>query len=171
MKLLVISDTHNSLYYAKMVIERIKDKIDGIIHLGDHDEDAIQLSREYPLIPIHYIAGNCDFGPAARTEKIIEFNKKRILITHGHKQHVKWGYDRIGYFAAENSVDAVLFGHTHIPYIDYYGHILLMNPGSLSEPRMIHTPTYGVLDISSTGIIEPAIMTIENNKNFKRLDF
>ena len=62
MKLLVISDTHGYLSNARNVIERIGDKINGVIHLGDHDEDAKELQEEFSDIPFYYIRGNNDYG-------------------------------------------------------------------------------------------------------------
>ncbi|MBM7684838.1 metallophosphoesterase family protein [Defluviitalea raffinosedens] len=169
MKLLIFSDTHHALYVAKSVIERIKDRMDMFIHLGDHDLDAVELSKEFPDIPVHYVAGNCDFGSSSPTEKIIRVGGKKILMIHGHKHNVKWGYDRISYYGEEKEVDVVLFGHTHIPLIEYSGRVLIFNPGSISQPRGTITPTFGILDIDRDGRIEPAIMTIGKDKEINRL--
>lgn len=169
MKLLILSDTHHSLHYARTVIQRIKDRMDMIVHLGDHDFDAVQLGKEFPDIPLHYVAGNCDFSSSPK-EKIIHVCGRKILLTHGHKQNVKWGYDRISYYGEEKEVDAVLFGHTHIPLIEYSGSVLLLNPGSISQPRGTITPTFGILDIDQDGRMEPAIMTLGKNGEINRLN-
>jgi putative phosphoesterase len=169
MKLLILSDTHHSLYYGKIVINRIMDKIDMIIHLGDHDFDAVQLNKDFPDIPLHYIAGNCDFGKSPK-EKTINIYNKKILLTHGHRQNVKWEYNSIKYYGQEKEVDAVLFGHTHIPFMEYYYGILIMNPGSISQPRGTISPTFGILDIDASGRIEPSIMTIGKNNEINRLN-
>ena len=71
MKLLILSDSHRNLYYARKVIERIKDRVGMVIHLGDHDEDAMLLSNEFSEIDFHYIKGNCDYNSFTESEKII----------------------------------------------------------------------------------------------------
>ncbi|WP_058486562.1 metallophosphoesterase [Defluviitalea phaphyphila] len=163
MKLLILSDSHGILSYSKKVIEKIKDKLDMIIHLGDYYEDAKELRKEINNIPLHHVAGNCDFGIDKKDEIINIYNKK-ILITHGHKYKVKWGYNRISYYGEEQGANIVLFGHTHIPIIEYYNGILFLNPGSISMPRGdILNPTFGILDIEKNGKIEAVIMSVEKN--------
>ncbi|NLK21150.1 MAG: metallophosphoesterase [Epulopiscium sp.] len=168
MKLLILSDSHGSLYYPRMVIQKLKDRIDVIIHLGDHEKDAIKLMKEFPSLLLHYVGGNCDFG-SIHKEKIIPIANKKILMTHGHRQDVKWGYDRIGYYGEEKEVDIVLFGHTHMPLIENYGEMLLFNPGSISQPRGIIYPTFGIIEIEEEGKVEPAIMAIKKDNELSRL--
>ena len=43
MKILVLSDTHSYLDNARNVLKRIGDKMDMVLHLGDHDADALEL--------------------------------------------------------------------------------------------------------------------------------
>lgn len=169
MKLLILSDSHRNLYYAKKVIERIKDRVGMVIHLGDHDEDAMLLSNEFSEIDFHYIKGNCDYNSFTESEKIITIMGKKILMVHGHKHNVKWGYDRIIYYGQEKEADIILFGHTHIPLIYYFENILLLNPGSISQPRATNLPSFGIINIEKGGFIDPAIMTINERNSIDRL--
>ncbi len=167
MKLLVISDTHGSLDHAAGVIAAIKDKISAIIHLGDHDRDAQKIQDWYPKIPVHCVAGNCDFGSQSPKEQVLTFVHKKIWITHGHNHHVKWGYDTISYAGSEKGVDAVLFGHTHTPLLIQIGSMILMNPGSISNPRGTPNPTYGMIDINDQGNMGFSIVSVQPNDLYK----
>ncbi len=169
MRLLILSDSHNHLYYARKVIEKLKDRIDLVIHLGDHDKDALVLNSEFPEINLDYVKGNCDFDSSSPSEKMIHLSGKKILMLHGHNHHVKWGYDRIAYYGQKKEADILLFGHTHVPFMDYYGKMLLLNPGSISLPRATSIPTFGIINFEKEGKVEVAIMTVNKNASIDRL--
>jgi len=82
---------------------------------------------------------------------------------------VKWGYDRIAYYGQEKEADILLFGHTHVPFMDYYGKMLLLNPGSISLPRATSIPTFGIINFEKEGKVEVAIMTVNKNASIDRL--
>lgn len=167
MKLLIISDTHGDNTNAIRVIKTINSKINSIIHLGDYDEDAKIILHEFPNIPIYYVAGNCDFASSTLKEQILTFNGTKILITHGHRYNVKWNYDRIFYLAKERGVQAVLFGHTHIATIEYKESIVLINPGSISEPRNTSIPSYCIIDITDSGLLKASIVGVFGNDDYR----
>ena len=48
MKVLVLSDSHSSLYFMRQCIERTKP--DAVIHLGDYFEDGAAMAEAYPHI-------------------------------------------------------------------------------------------------------------------------
>ena len=54
--------------------------------------------------------------------------------------------------AKSKGADIVMFGHTHIPVIDYDDDIIALNPGSLSHPRQEgHQPSYILMEIDKKG--------------------
>jgi Predicted phosphoesterase len=66
----------------------------------------------------------------------------------------------LGLFAEQKQADAVLFGHTHIPKVEYSSTgRLLFNPGSLGEPRLGRA-TFGLLLMSREGIM-PRIVQLD----------
>ncbi|TCK90498.1 hypothetical protein EDC19_2260 [Natranaerovirga hydrolytica] len=145
MKILVISDTHNEINNVVKIIKNNK-SIDMILHLGDVQSDYKKI-KQYYFENITYVSGNCDYISKYPKEKIIEIEGKKILMTHGHKYNVKWEYDTIKNIGFHNKVDGILFGHTHIPYLEENEDLVLMNPGSITLPRESSTPTYGILEI------------------------
>jgi putative phosphoesterase len=153
MKILVISDTHKNLGNAIKIINDLKN-IDRIFHLGDHVADAQDLENIFENIKIDYVKGNCDyFETGCPKEKIVEINGKKMLLTHGHFYAVKDGCGELIVAGKTQKVDAVLFGHTHIPYINTVDNLLLFNPGSIALGRSQKGETYGVIEVDShTGI-------------------
>lgn len=150
MKIIVISDTHGETDKAEEVIKRYNN-IDLIIHLGDYFRDAQKIAALFPSIPVEYIYGNSDFliGDVP-SEKTLECGGKKIFITHGHRYSVKWDYDRLHKKAQELKVDALLFGHTHIPELIQEKNYILLNPGSLSDPRDDSDESYAMIEIDET---------------------
>lgn len=144
MRILVVSDTHSNINNVIKVLELVKD-IDRIIHLGDLEMDAEELEYTQSY-PIDYIAGNCDFITSTPREKILKFGHYNILITHGHTYNVKSEYETLAHIGLEKGVKAVLFGHTHIPYLEKREDIILMNPGSISQPRGGFSASYGIIN-------------------------
>ncbi len=119
---------------------------DHVIHLGDHLGDAETLRREYPMLPILAVKGNCDFDPDGRDQVIADFWGVRILAVHGHRYGVKSGLLRYTYAAKENLVDVALFGHTHQAFCEQYDNIWFLNPGSCGYSSR---PTYGIIEITN----------------------
>ncbi len=164
MKILVISDTHKKLNNAISLLKEITD-LDLVIHLGDHYNDAEDLEAIYNNLSFEYVAGNCDFAVMEELkEKILEIKGKKILITHGHYYQVKHGYYLLEKLLEEKKVDAIMFGHTHLPVIEYIGEKIIMNPGSLSEPRRGNPPSYAILEIDKKGKLHPTINYISKKK-------
>ena len=147
MKILVISDTHGDIDKAEEAIRKNLD-IDLIIHLGDYFRDAEKLSEIFPHKPIEYIYGNSDFMIGdVPAEKLLEFGGKKLFLTHGHRYSVKWDYDKLHNKAKELGADLLLFGHTHVPEIVEGGSYLLVNPGSISDPRDDSDESYAIIEI------------------------
>ena len=79
---------------------------------------------------------------------------------HGHTQRVKYSLLSLGLLAEQKQAAAVLFGHTHIPKVEYSSTgRLLFNPGSLEEPRLGRA-TFGLLLLSHDGIM-PRIVQLD----------
>jgi len=156
-KLLVFSDSHRNKGSMGAVLKQTYKSINAVAHLGDGWDDIHDLMRMYPLLPLYAVAGNCDAEPEPNS-LLFNFASKKIIITHGHRFHVKSGYLRVSLWAEENDADVCLFGHTHMPEIFYSGRALMMNPGSIGFPRSDCPESYGVVDVSETGIIEGRIM-------------
>ena len=65
---------------------------------------------------------------------------------------MNFGIDRLCYAAKENQCNIAMYGHTHIPDNSVYGGVIIVNPGSVSQPRQLnHKPTYALMKIDDKG--------------------
>jgi uncharacterized protein len=128
MKLLITSDVHQNLEALIDVISKHKD-IDLHLNAGDM---CIPL-KNFEKYHIITVKGNNDFGIDLPYLREIEFENKKILITHGHIEHVKFGLDRLKVKAKISKADIVIFGHTHERYLLKEENILFINPGALGD--------------------------------------
>lgn len=114
MKILVLSDSHSALTPMRRFLHAVHP--DAVIHLGDHYEDAQALAEEYPHIPFHPVAGNCDryrCPVSAREMLCYKVGGVMLFMTHGHNHHVKLGIGALLKDARSYGAAAALYGHTH----------------------------------------------------------
>ena len=138
MKLLVISDTHGFIGNAVSLIKKINP--DYTFHLGDMAEDCRQIEALFPQKIIVSVKGNNDyFDNTYPLERVATIDGKKIFACHGHKYNVKSSLLPLSLKARELSADIVLYGHTHIPYLDVSDGMTIMNPGSHSSYGVIET--------------------------------
>ena len=132
MKILVLSDSHSTLSFMRRCIGSVKP--DAIIHLGDHFDDGAAMQEEYPCIPMVQVPGNCDRYrcPPGQPEIVItRIGGVDLYLTHGHKHSVKSYLGALLRDARKAKVQAVLYGHTHVPdcHREEDG-LWVLNPGS-----------------------------------------
>lgn len=150
MKILVFSDSHGNLDNMARAVEREgAATLDALVHLGDGWRDAEALHQLYPRIPLEQVPGNCDLGRFEDRERIVFFGDHRVMLCHGHTLGVKSSLLRASYEARERGAEALLFGHTHTPFIDYHDGLWLVNPGSIGAYARA---SYCVLTIDARGL-------------------
>jgi len=121
MKICVVSDSHTETKNLQKVID--KAEFDVLIHLGDDygDTDKIKITTEFIRVPGVYDKEYFDKTIDGRIIK--KFGKFRFLLTHtvdSHENDSEAGVlIKPEDLYKEGKVDAVLFGHTHIPEIFY----------------------------------------------------
>lgn len=155
MKAIVFSDSHDRVSLMEDLAKKYLSRIDCIIHLGDCTEDTAAL-RELGK-PLFQVRGNNDYDSLFPLERTVSLVGKRIYMTHGHRQKVYWNTDVLYYTAAQEQADVALFGHTHVPYLENEGGIIIMNPGSISLPRGGNERTFGFVTIEN-GKITASVM-------------
>lgn len=143
----VFSDTHDDLSRLDAAMRAIE-PVESFLHLGDFSSDAARIAEKIKL-PYHAVCGNCDANHDLPSEEIVHYEKTALLLTHGHLYPQ---IDSLAYRAEELHCAAALFGHTHLPQLSASGRVLLINPGSLSRPRLPSRPSFCVLSISGQEI-------------------
>ncbi|MBR6548439.1 MAG: YfcE family phosphodiesterase [Clostridia bacterium] len=148
MRLLVFSDSHRD---KNSMLEAIQAQPSArtILFLGDGMGDLEYAQLQFPEKDFYAVSGNCDLASMEPLTRLLAFGGKRIMMTHGHEYHVKFGRREAEYTARRNGCDLLLFGHTHQPFTDYADGLYIMNPGSANRGN---SHTYGVVDLVNGGI-------------------
>jgi putative phosphoesterase len=160
MKILVLSDSHAALSFMRRCIDAVKP--DTVIHLGDYYDDGTAMAEEYPYIKFYQVPGNCDAhrgyipDPETRLETL---GGVRILMTHGHRHHVKQTLIRLMADARASRAAVVLFGHTHSAYCQMEEDGLwVLNPGSCG----FYGGSAGLLEIRAGKLLQCRILREED---------
>ncbi len=146
MRILVLSDSHSDVYSLKTAIENHREA-DVVIFLGDGERDFYEISSEIGNKHLIMVKGNCDLASLQEANRTENIAGKKIFITHGYLENVKFGDDTLIYKGQSFGADIILYGHTHIPVSKYIDGVYVFNPGS------IRNGDYGFIDITEKGII------------------
>lgn len=177
MKIAVISDSHNNLEYLRKVGELfVKQGISIVVHLGDNYDDAEALSDlGLSVIKVPGVYEDYYKQPEIPNRIIKEFQGVKTLITHTEQSHENDLPSDIKpeQIIAEKSVEAIFYGHTHIPKIEEKEGILFVNPGHLKkEDKKGYPATYAIVEITDVKIKVKITDLIKNeeieNKEFIR---
>jgi uncharacterized protein len=128
MKMLITSDVHGDLQGLKDVIHRHKD-ISIHLNAGDMALDP----KHYEPFHIITVKGNNDFGVDLPYIRILDIGGIKIMLSHGHLEHVKFSLDKLKLRAKLEGVALVIFGHTHERYLMVENNIMFVNPGALGD--------------------------------------
>ncbi|SLJ96984.1 MULTISPECIES: metallophosphoesterase family protein [unclassified Paenibacillus] len=148
MKIIVISDTHLPRKARKLpdpLVEALSDA-DLILHAGDWSDWSVhKLLSAYA--PIEGVAGNTDppeIGQKLGFSRIVEADGLRLGLVHGHLGSKSTEQNAIHTFAGQQ-VDAVIFGHSHIPVMHTVNDVLIFNPGSPTDRRFQPQYSFGIM--------------------------
>lgn len=153
MRVAVLSDTHGRLGPVRRLQEQVG-PVDFLLHAGDFLADAATCAAIFGLPPdrVAAVAGNCDFPDQEPAEQVLELESVRVLLVHGHRHDAKRGPLRVYLRARELGCRVAVFGHSHVPRLEEYEGVLLLNPGSPSLPRLPGRPgSCAVLEVGSDG--------------------
>lgn len=147
MKAAVFSDTHSNTALMLEAVRRVRP--DVLIHLGDHERDALRLRSEFPEIPLYCVAGNCDFMASVPDTDVVPLGPVKAFIAHGHQYNVEWGrLDSLVYAAQEKDCKIAMYGHTHQADSREMGGVMILNPGTAGKGR---TLTFGLIEVLDNG--------------------
>ncbi|MCH5266620.1 MAG: metallophosphoesterase [Lachnospiraceae bacterium] len=147
---LVFSDSHGKNDGMLEVIRRYPE-VQAIFHLGD-SERGLERIEEAVSCPLYAVRGNCDFMSDLPPELVVDFAGHRLAMCHGHRYLNYGSIDAMKYWALEQEADIVMFGHTHIPYLEQGYELTVLNPGSISRPRQDNRiPTFTLMELGKDG--------------------
>ncbi|OAS21095.1 metallophosphoesterase family protein [Paenibacillus oryzisoli] len=150
MRIGVIADTHLSYRATKLPDALVAglQGVDLILHAGDWvSEHVIELVEQ--IAPCESVAGNNDgediverFGK----KKLLTFGNFRIGLIHGDGFRKTTEERAREAFEAERP-DMVIFGHSHIPFLQIVQGTMMFNPGSPTDKRRQPRYSYGILQL------------------------
>lgn len=155
MRIAVLSDTHLRLGKSlpRFVWEQLT-QIDMIIHAGDLTHMGL-LEELSCIAPVRAVRGNCDGSDVSLPDRdIIECDTFRIGLIHGDSGKGKSTPERAYLAFKDTSVDIIIFGHSHTPYMEWRDEIFMFNPGSPTDKRRELQYSFGILKIEEGEIIE-----------------
>ncbi|MNI25166.1 hypothetical protein D3C73_788050 [compost metagenome] len=151
MRIGVISDTHLSARVTglpKALLNGLHG-VDFIIHAGDWVSlEIVKLVEQ--LAPLEAVAGNNDGAEISDRfgrKKLIELGGYKIGIIHGDGMR-KTTEERAREAFSEERPDIVIFGHSHIPYMQHTEGMLMFNPGSPTDKRRQPQYSYGIIELT-----------------------
>lgn len=139
--LILVGDTHLPRFGRALpgpLVDGLRE-VDLILHAGDiTDRFVLELLRGYA--PVEAVAGNND-SPELVAElgftRVVEVDGLHFGLTHGHLPPGRTTKERAirAFASTDPPLDAICFGHSHIPLIECLNGTWLLNPGSPTDKR------------------------------------
>jgi putative phosphoesterase len=136
----VISDTHGLLRPEAIAALRGSDRI---IHAGDIGDPAI-LDRLAEIAPVTAVRGNVDREAWAKNiaeTELLEVDGASIYILHI--------LENLDLQPKAAGIQAVIYGHSHVPKQEMKDGVLYFNPGSAGRKRFNLPVTVGKLIVDA----------------------
>jgi putative phosphoesterase len=154
MEIAIIADTHMPRGARRLpgaCVERLR-SADLIIHAGDLMELSVlrELQTYGPVVAVHGNVDDAEVRMALPALAVVPAEGQRIYVIHdAGPSHRRLERLRSRFPEA----DAVVFGHSHIPWHDRASDgFQIFNPGSPTERRRSPHHTMGVARATPTGI-------------------
>lgn len=155
-ELLVVADTHGAVSVLATVLTWARKRgVGALAFLGDGLEDLREASDRAGFHPpCKRVRGNGDPDHTVPFVDTMDFAGHRFFLCHGHLNGVQDGFSSLLAAARSVEADAALYGHTHKPFWDESGGILVLNPGSPSRPRGSYAPSFATIACPEDGWFE-----------------
>lgn len=157
----LISDTHipdRRIKLPQKVLETFEG-VDLIIHAGDITSQSVidELETIAPVVAVEgnmdRVHGEIDLPPS----KIIEAEGHKIGVIHG-EVYPRGDTQQLYYHALQLEVDILVSGHSHIAQLEKIKNVILVNPGSPTNPRL-SDPSVALMEINGNDISIEFIQT------------
>jgi putative phosphoesterase len=156
----VIADTHLPQGSRQLPDECVRrlETAELILHAGDIATESVLAELE-GFAPVAAVYGNAD-EPALRErlpkERVVEVDGVRIGMAHvpgpalGREARLVRRFE---------GCDAVVYGHTHLPQVEIFDSVWILNPGSPTQRRRAAARSMLTLHISA-GWLDPALVIV-----------
>jgi uncharacterized protein len=132
---------------------------DLVLHAGDFISAQVLQDLEKLGPPVVAVSGNMDEQALKQVlpkQRVIEVDAVRIGMVHdpgpreGREARLAAGFEDCG---------AIVYGHTHVPQVERFQHLWVLNPGSPTERRSAPAHSMIVLSVKGTRIT-PELVTL-----------
>lgn len=168
-KIIIVSDNHMKTDGLKKILERYIDQVDYFFHCGDsnldHDHEMMK--------PFIAVKGNTDFMEKYQEEEVVRLaSGEHFWLVHGHLHHVNAGVDSLLQAAKMSEVmpSVILYGHTHCVNVQMIDGCLIINPGSISEPRDGIVRTYVELVVTPVSY-NVTLLDVKSHRKVREFQF
>lgn len=148
MKIGVVSDTHfeyldQGVHFFTELFTSVFADIDLMLHAGDIvHPDLLECLIDKPIMAVR---GNCDEA-GLPMQRVVQAGNFRIGLIHGWGGRNDLEARVCGSFADED-IDGVVYGHSHVPLVKRSGGLLIMNPGSPTDKRQAPFHSVGLITV------------------------
>ncbi len=152
MRIGVVSDTHIPERAEKIPQEILKEfkNMDMIIHAGDFVELQVLNQLRAVCPSVKAVWGNMDSQEIKQQlpeKEVFKVGKYRVGVMHGHGAPNNLIDLMLSNFK-NDSVDLIVFGHSHQPLSETRDGIIFFNPGSPTDNVFSPTKSYGIIEIN-----------------------
>jgi putative phosphoesterase len=159
----VIADTHlprGNRRLPEQCLDALR-AADLILHAGDVTAASVLEELRELGPPVEVVRGNMDEAELQAElplERVVDAGEARLAMLHVPGPAA----GREARLAARfPDAHAVVYGHTHIPQVERFQHLWILNPGSPTERRRAPTHTMLVLELRGTRIV-PELITLSS---------
>lgn len=142
MRVLLTGDTHVPPRRLPEALCAAARGADRVLHTGDVLEEAVLAELGGAVA----VQGNCDHLPLP-PRAVLDLDGVRVGLVHGHRGRGMTTLERARSAFLDESVQVIVFGHSHEPRVTWLDGILLVNPGSPTDPRRAKQPSFAWLYI------------------------
>jgi uncharacterized protein len=148
----VISDTHG---YLDPAVAELFAGVDHIVHAGDIIDPGTLAELE-KIAPVTAVSGNLDTGKLAKLPREAAGEAAGVSFVVGHKRKrllKRLDQGKIDGYPAALRPDLVIYGHDHIPALEWLDGCLILDPGTASSPHEEDDdPTVAVVEVGESGL-------------------
>ena len=135
-RITVLADTHIDKFLLPEELLHLIESSDIVVHAGDFDR--LQVFQEFnSRCKLYAVAGDSDDEAIQKKLPMeLTFEVENLRFGTVHKGNYLNEFDDLAYKAMEMDVDVLIFGHLHRLVVEEIRGVLLLCPGSPTEPRL-----------------------------------
>ena len=162
----VMADTHaDSIDELPEKLRTALTRADMVLHLGDFTSSRF-FNELKKTCNFRGIWGNHDskaIHEELKRSDDVEIGGKKLGLIHGFLSPFGSRLRMRNWFKGLN-LDAILYGHTHVPIIERVKGMLYFNPGSVAGKFPAAFPSFGLMHINGSVDCEVVPLTLGNNR-------